>query len=106
MGDPTYRMTALMGGPIEPVVVVGRRVSAGYSPVIRSLGRCAISPPRIEPLPPVSSLRSTMAVLGSLNALPSALNSRILSRPGFVGDSQPCEGRSYASTQEVPGRGP
>ncbi len=29
-----------------------------------------------------------------------------LSRPGFVGDSQPCEGRSHASTEEVPGRGP
>ena len=27
-----------------------------------------------------------------------------LSRPGFVGDSQPCEGRSHASTEEVPGR--
>jgi transposase len=27
-----------------------------------------------------------------------------LSRPG--GDSQPCEGRSHASTEEVPGRGP
>jgi hypothetical protein len=31
---------------------------------------------------------------------------RRLSRPGFVGDSQPCEGRSHASTEEVPGRGP
>jgi hypothetical protein len=29
-----------------------------------------------------------------------------LSRPGFVGDSQPCEGRSHASTEQVPGRGP
>lgn len=29
-----------------------------------------------------------------------------LSRPGFVGDSQPCEGRSHASIEEVPGRGP
>ncbi len=31
---------------------------------------------------------------------------RSLSRPGFVGDSQPCEGGSHASTEEVPGRGP
>jgi hypothetical protein len=31
---------------------------------------------------------------------------RRLSRPGFVGDSQPCEGGSHASTEEVPGRGP
>jgi hypothetical protein len=30
----------------------------------------------------------------------------VLSRPGFVGDSQPCEGRSHGSTEEVPGRGP
>jgi hypothetical protein len=29
--------------------------------------------------------------------------SRAMSRPGFVGDSQPCEGRSHASTEEVPG---
>jgi cell division protein FtsX len=29
-----------------------------------------------------------------------------MSRPGFVGGSQPCEGRSHASTEEVPGRGP
>jgi hypothetical protein len=29
-----------------------------------------------------------------------------VSRPGFVGDSQPCEGGSHASTEEVPGRGP
>jgi RNA-directed DNA polymerase len=29
-----------------------------------------------------------------------------VSRPGLVGGSQPCEGRSHASTQEVPGRGP
>jgi hypothetical protein len=27
----------------------------------------------------------------------------VVSRPGFVGDSQPCEGRSHASTEEVPG---
>jgi hypothetical protein len=30
----------------------------------------------------------------------------LVSRPGFVGGSQPCEGRSHASTEEVPGRGP
>ena len=28
-----------------------------------------------------------------------------MSRPGFVGDSQPCEGGSHVSTEEVPGRG-
>jgi hypothetical protein len=26
-----------------------------------------------------------------------------MSRPGFVGDSQPCEGRSHASSEEVSG---
>jgi hypothetical protein len=48
---------------------------------------------------------------GQTLALPGAGNGRghrlgDLSRPGFVGGSQPCEGRSHASTEEVPGRGP
>src|SRR5947207_4346026 len=33
----------------------------------------------------------------------SSKGNRALSRPGFVGDSQPCEGGSHASTEEVPG---
>jgi non-specific serine/threonine protein kinase len=30
----------------------------------------------------------------------------LMSRPGFTGGSQPCEGRDHASTEEVPRRGP
>jgi len=40
-------------------------------------------------------------------AMPAKFRAMIgddVSRPGFVGDSQPCEGRSHASTEEVPGR--
>lgn len=49
-----------------------------------------------------SRLAATLGMKAARDTLLGLLRSTV-SRPGFVGDFQPCEGRSHASTEEVPG---
>jgi 2-methylisocitrate lyase-like PEP mutase family enzyme len=86
------------GTPVtEMLDAVARIVDAVNVPVTADIERGY----GMRPAELVERLLATGAV--GCNLEDSYPGRREMSRPGFVGDSRPCEGRSHASSEEVPG---